>query len=79
MNEEAMLLVTLWEAIQDYIPAAEKVTVAESTIKTLMEFGNDIHLLHDAEGTCPYLDKALLAIAEEEEEEVMPLDEDDGY
>ena len=69
MNEEAQLLVTLWESIQEYIPTNEKQSMAEKVIQTLINYGNDFKLLHDAEGNCTFLDRALAAVGVEEEEE----------
>ncbi len=75
MNEEAQLLASLWENIQEYVPTSEKVEVAETIIKTLMDHGNDFRLLHDAEGVCSYLDRALNAVEEEEAEGNLVFDE----
>lgn len=69
MNEEAQLLASLWETVQEYVPTASKQETAESMIKTLIDYGNDYRLLRDAEGTCIYLDRAIAALAEDEEEE----------
>ena len=79
MNEEAQLLSQLWENVQDNLPNSEKLEVAKAIIRTLIEFGNDIHLLYDAEGNCTYLDRALEAVEGEEEESNEPLDEIDEY
>ena len=79
MNEEAQLLYRLWENVQDFIPNAEKFEVAKSIIRTLLEFGNDIHLLYDAEGNCSYLDRALEAIEGEEDDEREIDDRHDDY
>jgi hypothetical protein len=66
MNDEARLLFGLWEAVSDLIPTGDRQEAAANLIRVLIEQGgNDIDLLHDAEGECPYLDRALEEVAEE--------------
>jgi hypothetical protein len=68
MNDEAQLLSTIWDAIEGYISTNEKQEAAEAIIKTLIDNGNDLPLLQDAEGNCNYLDRALAAVESEQEE-----------
>lgn len=65
-NDEAQLLASLWDSIEGYISTGEKQEVAEHIIRGLITHGFDLNLLHDAEGNCQYLDKALDNVAEEE-------------
>ena len=70
MNDEARLLLSIWEAVQDYIPTGDRQEAALGVIKSLVELGNDLELLHDAEGECPYLDRALNEAALDQDEEI---------
>lgn len=80
MNDEARLLFSLWESVGEFVPASDKQEAAAQMIRSLIEIGgHDFDLLHDAEGECPYLDKAITEIAAEiaeEEDEVEYEDED---
>jgi hypothetical protein len=70
MNDEARLLFALWETVNDVIPAAERQESAEQMIRALIEHANyDMDLLADADGECPYLDRAIAAVSEEIREE----------
>lgn len=68
MNDESQHLSSLWDALESYIPKGDKQEAAEVLIRTLILNGYDFKLLHDAEGNCNYLDKALGVIEEEEAE-----------
>lgn len=73
MNDEARLLFSLWETVGEFVPNGDKQEAASQMIRTLIDVGgNDFDLLHDAEGECPHLDRALAEIAAEIAE-----DEDD--
>ncbi len=74
-NEEARLLYSVWEAVQEYIPTNQRNDAAEQLVRALVDAGNDLDLLHEVEGECPYLDKALAAVAADEEEEIDDLDD----
>lgn len=82
MNQEARLLYRLWESVSEVLPMGERQEAAESMIRALVELNDmDINLLHDAEGECPYLDRALVVVADEireedEEEDFYELGED---
>ncbi len=69
MNEEARLLVSLWEAVSDHIPAGSRQEAGASMIRVMMEYGHDLALLHEAESECPFLDRALDQVSDEEGEE----------
>ena len=70
MNDEARLLYALWEGISDLVPTGDRQEAAASMIRVLIELNDsDINLLHDAEGECPYLDRALEEVAEEVRED----------
>lgn len=70
MNDEARLLYSLWESVSDFIPTGERQEAATALINVLIELNdNDINLLHDAEGECPHLDRALEAVADEHAED----------
>ncbi len=66
MNDEARLLFTIWEAVSEVLPMSERQEAAAGIIRALIEQGScDIDLLHDAEGECTYLDRALAEVASE--------------
>lgn len=65
MNDEAQLLLLIWESVQEYIPQRDKKEVATAIIKHMSEYGNDLSLLRDAEGEDHVLDIALEEFDEE--------------
>lgn len=68
MNEEAQLLLTLWEKVQDHVANSHKAELSETIVRLLVEYGMDIRLLHDAEGEDTHLDNALMNVSEDEAE-----------
>jgi hypothetical protein len=69
MNDEARFLYLLWEAVYEFIPMGDRQDAAAQMIRVLLEQGNDIHLLHDAEGEDVHLDRALAEVSAEQDEE----------
>lgn len=66
MNDEARLLFSIWETVSEVIPTGERQEAAAGIIRALIEQGScDIDLLHDVEGECAYLDRALAEVAAE--------------
>ncbi len=76
MNDESLLLLSVWEKLNPFMSAsADKQEAAEALVTTLIELGYDIDTLYDVDGECPYLDRALTTVAardedDEEEEEL---------
>jgi len=68
MNDEAQLLLLIWESVQEYIPARDKKEVASAIIRHMTEYGNDLQLLRDVEGEDPILDAILEELDEDEDE-----------
>lgn len=70
MNEEARLLILLWETVSESLAVNERKDIAKAIIKVLIEENEmEFRLLQDAEGECQYLDAALSAYEEESLEE----------
>ncbi len=70
MNDEAQLLVLIWESIQEYIPHKEKKEVASAIVRHMTEYGHDLQLLRDAEGEDNVLDTVLNEFIEEEDDDL---------
>ena len=69
MNEEAQLLLVLWETVQEHIPTNQKVEVAYTMIRKMMDYGCDLKLLRDAEDEDQFIEVALQRLFDYEEEE----------
>lgn len=59
MNDEARLMMLIWESISDFISTSDKQTAAQALVSSFIESGHEIDELYDADGECPYIDKAL--------------------
>jgi hypothetical protein len=77
MNEEYRLMMHIWLALTDYIPAGAKQEAADDLVDSFVEHGIPIGELYDAEGECPYIDRALATAAEAAAEEEEPVDGED--
>lgn len=75
MNDEARLMMTVWEAVSDYVSSGCKQDAADALVGAFVEVGHDVELLYDADGECPYLDRALASAATEEEEPALDEEE----
>jgi hypothetical protein len=75
MNEEARLLMLIWESISDFISTGDKQEAADAIVGSFVEGGHDLDLLFDADGECPFIDRALSAAQIEDEDE--PYGEDE--
>lgn len=77
MNEEARLLLSIWTALSEYIPVGDRKDAGKDLIKVLLDQGNDLELMRDAEDECPYLDKAISEAVEENQEDEIDYDHED--
>lgn len=66
MNDEAQLLLLIWESVQEHIPQREKKEVASSIIKHMIEYGHDLQLLRDVDGEDHILDSVIEELDEDE-------------
>lgn len=69
MNDESRLMMLIWESISDFISTNDKQTAAQALISSFVENGYEIDDLFDADGECPYIDRALVAIKENQDED----------
>ena len=67
MNEQAHLMTLIWEGLAEFISPGDKQEAADALVKSFMEF-HDIDELFDADGECPYIDRALAASGIEDDE-----------
>lgn len=66
MNDNAILLSTIWGYLDDIISDSDKPQVADALVKSFIENGSDARELLDAEGEYEELDKAILENSEDE-------------
>ncbi len=77
MNEESRLMMQIWEAVSDFINSGEKQDAADAIVEAFVDSGHDVEQLYDAEGECPYIDRALTSAAAENED--IDENEDEDY
>lgn len=78
MNDEARLMMQIWERVSDYINSGEKQDAADAMVEAFIDSGHDVETLYDAEGECPYIDRALTSAAAENED-IDETDYDEEY
>jgi hypothetical protein len=71
MNSESKLVVELWDYFRDMIGASKRQDAALHLLRLFQEYGIEVEQ-SEIEGECEYLDEAIEALLEDE-------DEDDGY
>lgn len=69
MTDESRLLASIWERVGDFISAGDKKEAAAAMLRGFLDVGYEIHDLIDADGECPYMDKALAEMMNEAEDE----------
>ena len=72
MDDNAVLLLKIWEYLEDFINTNNKTEAAERLVRAFVNNGVDVSDLSDAEGEDPYLDNALTnhsSVDDEESEE----------
>lgn len=79
MNDEARLMVLIWESISDFVISGEKQDAADALVASFVELGHDVEQLYDAEGECPFLDRALVSAAAANEDDEEPGYNDEEY
>jgi hypothetical protein len=63
MNEESRLLMLIWASVSDYISGGDKQQAADSLVESFVECGHEVEELYDADGECPFIDRALATVA----------------
>lgn len=66
MNDESRLMMRIWEQVSEVISSGDKQDAADAIVNSFVEFGYDVETLYDADGECPYIDRALATAAAEE-------------
>ncbi len=80
MNSEARLILEVWEAVRDHIPAGKRPDTAEQLLRRFEEYGVDPGLFQDLVGEDKYLEEAFETLyGEDPEAEYVDYDDDDGY
>jgi len=72
MSSESKLVVELWDYFRDLIGSNKRVEAATHLLRLFEEYGIDVQPT-EIEGECEYLDEAILALSDADE------DEDDDY
>ena len=67
MNSESKLILEIWDTFRDIIPNARREDAALSLLRLFGEYEMDVEH-SDIEGEDPYLDKAIEALKDSEEE-----------
>ena len=47
MNSESSLVMEIWEAVRDFVPASKRTDVAVSVLRSVQEFGLEANDLND--------------------------------
>lgn len=68
MNSETKLVVELWDFFRDIISTGKRHDAALHILRMFEEYGIDVNR-HDLEGEDEYLDEALQALAEYEDDD----------
>lgn len=76
MDDEAQLLVEVWEAMKEFLPSNTLNDAADALVTSFINQGADIRVLLEAGEECPALERALEANRDDEGEEE---NEDEGY
>ncbi len=68
MREEARLLMTIWDGLETIIPTKEKANAARIIVEAFTDMGHDARDLYDLEGEDDYIDDALAAKLDDEDD-----------
>ncbi len=70
MDDNAVLLLKIWEYLEDFINTSNKTEASERLVRAFINNGVDISDLNEAEGEDPYIDNALQnnVVLEDEDE-----------
>lgn len=70
MNDNARLVLGIWQSISDFVPVNLRDDAAESLVRAFMETeGVELKELYDLTGDCQHLDAAIEVMEDEEEED----------
>lgn len=69
MEDEAQLLVEVWEAMKDFLPSATCNDAAQALVAAFTNRGIELDDLEEAAEECPYLERALDAARGDDEDE----------
>ena len=73
MSSESKLVVELWDYFRDLIGSNKRVEAATHLLRLFEEYGIDVQST-EIEGECEYLDEAIMALSDIDDE-----DDDDDY
>lgn len=80
MNDESRLMISIWTAVSDFIANGDKQDAADALVESFVEQGHDVETLYDADGECPYIDRALASKAADAENDGFgEVDEEEGW
>lgn len=77
MNSESRLILEVWEATRDHIPAAKRSDIAQTLLRSFEEYGMDPGDFVDLKGEDKYLEEAFETLYGEDPEADY-VDYDDG-
>lgn len=77
MDDEAQLLVEVWEAMKEFLPSNTLNDSAAALVSAFINQGVDIRTLLEAGEECPALERALEANKDDENEEEN--EDEEGY
>lgn len=77
MEDEAELLVEVWEAMKEFLPSNTLNDAAVALVAAFLNQGHDIRTLLEAGEECPVLERALEANKDDENEEEN--EDEEGY
>lgn len=75
-DDNASLLIDVWEVVKQFVPSKHKSDIAEPLIRVFEDHGSDLEIMYnELEGTDSTLDSAFKILLEEQGLDIDPDDE----